>query len=189
MVSCGLHNEERNETMKNMIYILPLLLLVSLASCSEEVGYEMMLPGHWRQVEATCDGESVMKEAEKELTILFEANGIYRMYDPCAGMEHAGTWLYSNEEWLNVSMDKILGKNSSDGSFRYGQVLVRFTILQLTRETLELRIKTFLGERKKLIMFSQMEQDGEPATEEERLALDTENKKTHTYIYKFTRVK
>ena len=174
--------------MKKTIYSL-LLLSVFLCSCTEKEDFADNLSGYWIQEEALSDGISVMTEEERQLTILFEANGIYRMYDPCYKMEHAGTWLISDGDWLNMSMDKIIGVNSSDGSYRYGQVMVRFTILQLTTDVMELRIKTFLGERKKTIMFSQMEQDPSILDPDEAIALDTENKKTHTYIYKFRRVK
>ena len=98
------------------------------------------------------------------------------MFDPCAEKEHAGTWLVTEEDWLTMSMDKIAGKNTSDGSYRYTPVTVRFTIIRLDGDEMELRIKTFLGERKKTVMFSQMEQDSQPATPEEALELDTKNK-------------
>lgn len=175
--------------MRKTINFLLLLLPFFLFACADKEEFTGELSGHWIQVEALSDGVSVMTEEERQLTILFEANGIYRMYDPCCKKEHAGTWLVSDGDWLNMSMDKIIGRNSSDGSYRYGQVLVRFTILQLTDEVLELRIKTFLGERKKTIMFSQMEQDSSVLEPDEALALDTANKETHTYEYRFRRIK
>ena len=89
---------------------------------------------------------------------------------------------------LKMSMDKIAGKNSSDNSYRYTQVLVRFTITHLEGNEMELRIKTFLGERKKTVMFSQMEQDPTPATPEEAMELDKKNKELHTYTYQFRRI-
>lgn len=175
--------------MRKTIKFLLLLLPFFLFACADKEEFAGELSGHWIQEEALSDGISVMTEEERQLTILFEANGIYRMYDPCYKKEHAGTWLISDGDWLNMSMDKIIGRNSSDGSYRYGQVLVRFTILQLTDEVLELRIKTFFGERKKTIMFSQMEQDPSVLEPDEALALDTENKTTHTYEYRFRRIK
>lgn len=163
-------------------------LLFVFSSCSKEEDLANELPGYWKQVAAYDDGELCSTDKEENLSILFEANGVYRMFDPCAEMEHAGTWLITDTDWLSMSMDKIAGKNSSDDSYRYTQVLVRFTITRLEGDEMELRIKTFLGERKKTIQFSQMEQDLPPATSEEAMQLDKENKELHTYTYQFRRI-
>lgn len=170
-------------------YLLGLVfLLFTFSSCSEDQNFTNELSGYWQQVAAYDDGELCSTEKEEHLSILFEANGMYRMFDPCSEKEHAGTWLVTDENWLSMSMDKIAGINSSDGSYRYTPVLTRFTITRLEGNEMELRIKTFLGERKKSIMFSQMEQDSQPVSPEEALELDTKNKELHTYTYQFRRI-
>lgn len=136
-------------------YLLGLVFLLFIfSSCSKDEDLASGLSGYWKQVAAYDNGELCSTDKEKNLSILFEANGVYRMFDPCLEKEHAGTWLVTDKDWLNMSMDKIAGKNSSDNSYRYTQVLVRFTITHLEGNEMELRIKTFLGERKKTVMFS-----------------------------------
>lgn len=170
-------------------YLLGLVFLLFIfSSCSKDEDFANELPGYWKQVAAYDDGELCSTDKENNLSILFEANGVYRMFDPCAEKEHAGTWLVTDEDWLTMSMDKIAGKNTSDGSYRYTPVTVRFTIIRLDGDEMKLRIKTFLGERKKTVMFSQMEQDSQPATPEEALELNTKNKELHTYTYQFRRI-
>ena len=170
-------------------YLLSLvILLFTFSSCSEDEDYANDLSGYWKQVAAFDNGQQCSTDKESNLSVLFEANGVYRMFDPCSEKEHAGTWIVSDKDWLTMSMDKIAGKNTSDGSYRYTPVTVRFTITRLDGDYMELRIKTFLGERKKTIMFSQMEQDSQPATPEEALELDAKNKELHTYTYQFRRI-
>ena len=86
-----------------------------------------------------------------------------------------------------MSMDKITGMNTSDSTYRYGQVLVRFTILNVDKDNLEIRIKTTLEERKKTILFTRMVQDT-IVSGEQALLLDTQNKEMHTYIYRFKKM-
>ena len=140
-------------------YLLGLVFLLFIfSSCSKDEDLASGLSGYWKQVAAYDNGEVCSTDKEE------------------------------NKDWLNMSMDKIAGKNSSDNSYRYTQVLVRFTITHLEGNEMELRIKTFLGERKKTVMFSQMEQDPTPATPEEAMELDKKNKELHTYTYQFRRI-
>lgn len=164
-----------------------IILAFLFISCSDDDDPTGSIVGVWLQQGVTTDGISTITDCEKNLTLFFEANGIYRMFDPCSNKEHAGTWLFSDDNLLNMSMDKIIGKEIS-GDYRFGQVLVRFTILSVTGDEMQLRIKTFAGERKATVMFSLAEQDPTPATPEEALELDTENKLLHTYIYTFKRI-
>jgi len=164
------------------------ILSVAFLSCGDEKDLSQDLAGLWKQDEVLVDGTPAqLNDCEKEVTLLLEANGVYRMFDTCSSMEHSGTWIFSDKEWLNMSMDKITGMNSSDGTYRYGQVLVRFTILNVDNSNLEIRIKTTLGERKKTIQFTQMIQDT-IVTGEQALLLDTKNKEMHSYIYRFKKM-
>lgn len=168
------------------------LLLISVlfwTSCSKEEDYSNLLPGFWELDSEYVDGELADSESVKMPSIFIESNGIYRMFEPNLGIEHSGTWILTDTDWLSMSIDKVVGKNTSDGSYRYNQVLVRFTLLSISDEFMEIRIKTFLEERKKLIMFSQLKEDPIPQTPDEEIALDNENKKLHTYIYRFKKVK
>lgn len=167
---------------------LSLMASMTFSGCSDDNDFEETLPGQWQLTAAYDDGEPTDENAGDNLTILFESNGIYRMYDPVSAVSHYGTWILYDEGWLTMSMDKITGKNTSDGSYRFSQVPVRFTILRLEGDNLELRISTFLEERKKTIMFTQLPQDVTPTDPQEAMELDKANKQLHTYTYHFKRI-
>lgn len=175
--------------MKKVAYLLWGILLLSMVSCKDDVDLSPQLSGFWKQHQVFVDDVSVnLTESELNTSLLIEANGIYRLFDGTTRKEHPGTWLFSDNNWLNMSMDKIQGKNT-DGSYRLGQVLVRFTVLSVNANEMELRIKTYLFERKQTVMFSLMEQDNTNGMDEnELLELDSRNKTIHTYRYIFKKV-
>lgn len=173
----------------NLYLFLFSTLFISFFSCKEEPDLSPQLAGLWKQDQLIVDDvEQSLNVNELNTSLLLEINGVYRLFDGVTGTEHVGTWLFSDVEWLNMSMDKIQG-TVSPGNYKFGQVLVRFTILHVDATTLELRIRTYLYERKKTVMFNLMEQDDTTGmTGEQLLTLDTENKKMHTYRYIFKKV-
>lgn len=175
--------------MKKVAYLLLGMVLISFVSCKDDADLSSQLTGFWEQSHVFVDDEPIKLNAEELRTGLFiEANGVYRLYDGTTQREHLGTWLFSDGNWLNLTMDKIQSKNT-DGSYRFGQVLSRFTILNVNEKELELRIKTYLYERKLTVMFNFMEQDNTSnMSGEELLELDTRNKEIHTYRYIFRKV-
>ncbi len=176
--------------MKKLHYLFLALMLLFVFSCKDEdTDLSPQLTGYWKQDQVYIDDVAQsLTPGELNTTLLFEANGVYRLFDGLRNQEHPGTWLFSDEEWLNLSMDKIQGKNT-DGTPKFAQILVRFTILDVNENTLELRIKTYLFERKLTVMFNLMDQDNTTGmTGEQLLALDTKNKELHTYRYIFRRV-
>ncbi|WP_455584048.1 hypothetical protein [Bacteroides sp.] len=175
--------------MKRVVYLLLGIILISIVSCDDDTDLSPLLSGFWKQTQVFIDDESVnLSEGELNTSLLVEANGVYRLYDGVTQKEHPGTWLLSDENWFNLSMDKIQGKNT-DGSYRFGQVLVRFTVVNVNDNEMELRIKTYLFERKLTVMFNLMEQDDTSGMSgEEKLELDTQNKRLHTYRYVFKKV-
>ena len=154
------------------------------SSCKEkDIDLSPQLIGHWQQSQISIDGkDSLLTAGELNTSLFIEANGTYRLYDGIRNTEHKGTWLFSDGDWMNMSMDKLQ-------STKFGQVLVRFTVLKVNNESMELRIKTFLYERKLTVMFNYMDQDVTTGMSgEELMALDTENKELHSYIYVFKKL-
>ena len=89
-------------------YLLGLVFLLFIfSSCSKDEDLASGLSGYWKQVAAYDNGEVCSTDKEENLSILFEANGVYRMFDPCLEKEHAGTWLVTDKDWLNMS--KLIG--------------------------------------------------------------------------------
>lgn len=175
--------------MKSTAYLFTLIFVLLLSSCGSEDDTAMLVAGHWRQAQVFVDDQAQSIDGAQANTSLFmEPGGIYRLYDGTTGTTHAGTWLVSDGDWLNMSLDKIQGVNS-DGTYRFGQYLVRFTILKVDNRELELRIRTYLRERKHTVMFNLIGRDNtDGMTGEELLELDTKNKEQHTYRYIFTKV-
>jgi len=171
--------------MRKFKYIIISLIIITLASsCKKDVvDLSSSLIGNWQQSHVSIDGkDSTLTAGELNTSLVIEANGVYRLYDGVRNVQHQGTWLFSDGDWLNMSMDKLQ-------TSKFGQVLVRFTVLQVNSESMELRIKTFLYERKLTVMFNYMNQDVTTGmTGEELMALDTKNKELHTYVYVFKKI-
>lgn len=173
---------------KRTLIGLFIALCAAFVSCKDDDGFsDSQITGYWKQIEVSVDGVQQSLTAKKTNTSMFiEPNGVYRLYDGELDVQHGGTWILTDDDWLTMSMNKVSGKNV-DGSFRYEQIPIRFTVQQAGSDVLELRIKTTLSKRKTTVMFNQMEQDVTPDNQEDALALDTQNKTMHTYIYKFKR--
>jgi len=172
---------------KTLLIISVGLLPIYFFSCEKkEKDLSPQLAGTWQQEQIFVDDTpQILSPGELNTYFMMDANGVYRLFDGVKNQEHPGTWLFSDGDWLNLSMDKIQGQNK-DGSYKFGQILVRFTILNVNVNDLELRIKTFLFERKLTVMFTLMDQDNTTGmTGEQLLALDTKNKQEHTYRYIF----
>ncbi|HAM97094.1 MAG TPA: hypothetical protein DCQ26_00630 [Marinilabiliales bacterium] len=116
--------------------------------------------------------------------ILIEANGICRYYHQAfmsynngqGPTTFYGTWSMLDGQWLNLTTDKwqfvpSLRSDSSKVVLTYTDGIIdtiasvkkqwnqyhiqsRFTILQLTDDVLEIRLKTFVGEKKYALLFA-----------------------------------
>lgn len=167
-----------------MMLPLFLFLLVLGTGCEDALTDNAgLLPGYWAQEAILEDGEEIaMTACESTTRLLIEQNGIYRLFSSCDTMDRSGTWLITNDTLLDLSMDRWNGNNS------YEPYPIRFTMLSLTDQELEIRIKTFIGERKRMVMFTPQPQDStELLTDEEILALDRYNKTLKTWVYRFTK--
>jgi hypothetical protein len=170
--------------MNKKISVFLIFLFALLSGCEKETEnpYIDLLPGFWTQSSITIDGVNQnLTPCEQSTRLLIEQNGIYRLYSSCDVVQRPGTWLISNDDMLDLSMDRRNGAS-------YFSFPVRFTILEVTSNSLEIRIKTYVGERKRTVMFTPLPPDDTTQmTAEERLALDQENKTIQTYIYRFTK--
>lgn len=170
--------------MNKISSVVLIFLFAMLSGCEKETEnpYIDLLPGFWIQTSITVDGVNQdLTPCEQSTRLLVEPNGIYRLYSSCDVSQRQGTWLISNDDMLDLSMDRRNGDS-------YYSFPVRFTIIDLTSNTLEIRIKTYVGERKKTVLFTPLPPDDtSELTAEQRLALDQENKTIKTYIYRFTK--
>ncbi len=172
---------------KSLYFIIAGCFALFFTTCDEDdKDLSTTLQGYWKQEQVYIDDVSQdLSAGELNTSLLIEANGVYRLFDGVENKLHHGTWLFSDGDWMNLTMDKIQNKNT-DGSYTFGQVLVRFTILKADASTLDLRIKTYLFERKETVMFNLIGLDDTTGmTGEQKMALDTKNKEQHTYRYVF----
>jgi len=167
--------------MNKLIFPFLLLILAFSPGCEKEVEYQDQISGFWIQEAILEDGTPVeMSECEQSTRLLVEPNGVYRLYSSCDNVQRSGTWLITGDTMLDLSMDRWNGSN------KYEPYPVRFTILELSGTVMEIRIKTFIGDRKKLVLFTPLEQDNTAGmTPGELLELDRYNKTLRTYIYRF----
>ena len=187
------------ENIKSYILLTTFLFSIFIfCSCSkDDENYSEKIVGLWIQEKVTEDEQEIdLSDAEKNLSLLFERNGVYRTYakDAVTPKEHFGTWIVTDENWLNITADtwhlvknpmSIEIKNPSDLAKRWttNHIHIRMTILSITGDQLQLRIKTYVGERKYSALFVEHERpDVTEATIEE---LTNEYKTLKTYIFTF----
>ena len=177
--------------MRKLLHIFVGAMLIAITSCKEEIELSPLLVGHWQQEKIFIDGiDQVLSQGELNTSLLIEANGIYRLYDGVRKQERPGTWFFSDGDWMNMTMDRVVSVNHATGAYNFAQGLVRFTVQEVNASTMELRIRTYLFDRKKTVMFTLLDQDGntEEMSVEEQMALDKENKQLHTYLYVFKKI-
>jgi hypothetical protein len=169
--------------MSKLIFPCLMLILALSPGCEKEAGYPDLIPGFWAQEAILDDGiPVVMSACEQSTRLLMEQNGVYRLYSSCDNVQRSGTWIITNVSMLDLSMDRWNGSN------KYESYPVRFTILNLSATELEIRIKTFIGDRKKMVMFTPAAQDTLAGkTPGELLELDRYNKTLKTFTYRFVK--
>lgn len=133
-------------------------LLFSLFACTEDGNDKAgLITGLWIQEKITEDGTEINLPAEQQsLSLLFEANGVYRTYakDMPDNKEHYGAWTITDDTWLEMTVDTW---RVSSEQWVKNHIPVRFTILALSDNVLEIRVKTFVGEQKYAALFVQAE--------------------------------
>jgi hypothetical protein len=164
---------------------LPFLLLLFFSTACEngETDKTASITGLWIQQKITEDGEEIpLPDREKSLSLLIEPNGVYRTYakDAPNAKEHFGVWTVTDDTWLEMTAD--LWRVSS-GQWAKNHIAVRFTIMELSDNILEIRLKTYVGERKYSALF--VEGNRPPVTADNSDEISAEYKELKTYIYTF----
>jgi hypothetical protein len=178
-----------------IIYFLPLLFLL-LVSCKEEGLDDALFAGLWMQESITEDGQTVnLSYEEQNFKLLMESNGIYRSFTKDASVNPVnryGTWMTTDNKWLDMSLDvwsvASSPKSSSEtGTWRMNHRHTRFTVLSLTAEKMEIRIKTYVGEKKYAAMF--VPQERPQITFDQVDAINKEFQTLKTYVFTFSKYK
>jgi hypothetical protein len=175
------------DKMNRKLFLLFLLPFIFLFACSEdEEDKTALITGLWQQEKMTEDG---VETARQNLSLLFEANGVYRTY--ANGMpveEHFGAWSITDNQYLETTADTW--RLNSDplsqtpaNQWTKNHIPVRFTILKLSDNELEIRIKTFAGEQKYAALFA--EETRPLVTADNLEAIQQEYTTLKTYIYTF----
>ncbi len=175
--------------MKKILLLFTVMMTIAVIGCKKETDEISLINGLWIQTEVLEDGKSMaLTDCEKQLKLLVEQNGIYRLYNTCNSTLRYGTWLISGTDMLDMSLDRWDGKSKFSEPMKYEAYPVRFTITKLSSSELEIRIKTFIGDRKRYVMFTPIPQENLTGkTAEELFEIDRINKTLVTYIYRFQR--
>jgi hypothetical protein len=168
-----------------------LFVLLLVASCKKnEPDKTSLIAGLWIQEKVTEDGvEMPLSNEEKSLSLLIEQNGAYRSYaKDAAQKEHFGVWTITDDTWLELSADSWRVVNgaltlSPENQWTKNHIPTRFTLLELSGNRLEIRLKTFTGNKKYSALF--VEGIRPLITEENIETIDSEFKSQKTYIYTF----
>jgi hypothetical protein len=182
--------------MNTKLLSLSLLVLISaffFSACNDDDDNEqaVKLAGLWVQEKVTEDGTEINFPAEqKNIRLFFESNGVYRTYakDMPANQEHFGAWTITDNTWLELTVDTwhVTSDPLSqkpENQWVKNHILTRFTILTLSDNVLEIRIKHFVGETKYAALF--VENARPVVTSENMEEIQQDYKIIKTYIYTF----
>ena len=176
------------------IYSLLILLLIFSQSCNKDDDKVDLISGMWIQEKVTEDGvEMSLPVEQKSLSLLIESNGVYRTYakDAIVAKDHFGAWSITDNTWFEITADTWHMNGNPlilppANQWVRNHYLIRFTILSLSNDRLEIRLKTWVGEKQYSALF----------IEEVRPVITSENydniaqayKTLKTYIYTFKKV-
>lgn len=183
--------------MKNKHFKIALWLLLFIplffCSCKEEGIDQNLFAGLWVQEKMTVDGQEVdMTDKEKSLKLLVESNGVYRSYatDGVTPEEYYGTWFVTDNKWIDFTSDIWHIKTQPtpekpNGEWGMNHIPVRFSILSINSERMEIRIKTYVGEKKYSPVF--VAGDRPNITLSNLNEIEEEYKTIKTYIFTFVK--
>jgi hypothetical protein len=170
--------------MNSKLYLLFLLPVFFFIGCHEDESDKTgAIIGFWQQEKITEDGVEINLPAEqKSLGLLFESNGVYRTCakDMPDNKEHFGAWTITDGQWLEMTVDTW---RLNAGQWTKNHIPVRFSILKLSDNELEIRVKTYIGEKKYAALFVEIARP--PVTSENLDAIQQEYMTLKTYIYTF----
>ena len=180
--------------MKKILLLYSFVVVFTLLffTCCEkdEPDKTTLLTGLWAQEKITEDGAEIpLSTEESSLSLLIEANGVYRTYAKNAAVkEHYGAWTLTDNTWLELSTDiyRVASNPLSQSianQWAKNHQLTRFTLLELSNNRLEIRLKTYVGTKKYSALF--VESARPPITADNFDTIDNEFKTEKTYIYTF----
>lgn len=173
-----------------VIFILTAGLLST--SCSDDVvNYTDSIEGLWIQEKITEDGIVMnLPFEEQSVKLLIESNGVYRTYtkDMPTNKSSNGTWIISDNKWLDITVDKwTMAANvlnlAPANQWKKNHFRIRFSILSITDKNMEIRVKTYVGEKSFSTLF--IERARPIVTKDNYDSLNGEFKTIKTYIFSF----
>jgi hypothetical protein len=176
----------------SLTWIVLFTLLLTTTCEKEDPNKASLLTGLWVQERITEDGVEIpLPNEEKSLSLLIEPNGVYRTYaKDAAQKELFGAWTVTDNTWLELSTDiwRIVAnpvEQSAANQWQKNHILIRFTILEISGNRLEIRLQTYIGNKKYSALF--VEGVRPLITEENLEEIDGEFKILKTYIYTFVK--
>lgn len=176
------------------LFCLVMLIFV-LSSCSDDDKNEDKISGVWTLQKITQDGEDMtLSPLESHLTLLIESNGVYRTFttDGITSKSHYGAWSITDNKWLELTIDAwhlqknplSIKEDKIDNRWLYNHLLTRFTILSINDNQLEIRLKTFVGDKKYSALFVQQDRPSVNAQTLDGLINEFSTLKTYTFVFK-----
>ncbi len=179
-----------------------LTAIIAFSACDKEVDLSGDITGIW-QLNATLeDGVDIpLADSTKNTKIIFKENGLYQLYSANEGITRHGTWLFSPDDRLDMSMDR---KNNEDRHkfSAYEPCPVVFLINEVNSQTLEIKHRNTSDERKRFVMFTTMEDEQSYTDLQAAIAAETDidqkrilerqlmdmDQKMTTYTFTFSRI-
>jgi len=181
--------------MQKISNILILLFALFTVSCKDEIDLSTQIEGLWRLESEEVDGVVIDRSTDYQVNLLIEPNGIYRNnnFKQASDVKNTfGTWHITDNKWIEFTadtwrlQDAALSSTIVSDQWLMIHVPFRFSVLALTSETMELRMKCFEAEIKYSSIFTV---PVTPLVNTTNItSIQNEYRTLKTYIFRFKKV-
>lgn len=149
--------------MRRIINIMILLVALFTLSCKEELSKSSQIEGLWQLESEEVDGIALDRSKDYQVKLLVEANGIYRNnnFKTVSDVRNTfGTWHLTDNTWIEFTadawrmQDAALSSSNVSDQWLMIHAPFRFTILIVSEEVMELRMKCFEADVKYSSIFN-----------------------------------
>lgn len=149
--------------MQRITNLIILLFVLFAVSCKDEVKIDTQIEGLWRLETLEVDGVALDRSTDYQVNLLVEPNGIYRNnnFKTVSDVKNTfGTWHITDNKWLEFTADTWRLQDAALSSTNVSEQWLmihapfRFTVLGISSETMELKMKCFEAEVKYSSIFT-----------------------------------
>lgn len=181
--------------MQKITNLIILLFALFTTGCKDEVTINTQIEGLWRLEAVEVDGVASDRSNDYQVNLLIEHNGIYRNnnFKNISDVKNTfGTWHVTDNKWVEFTadtwrlQDAALSSTNVSDQWLMIHAPFRFTVLNITDESMDLRIKCFEAEVKYTSLF--VIPLIPKVDNVNYLTIQNEYRSLKTYVFKFKKI-